>query len=73
MDVIRANNLKDAILLSLVFFASYFLANTLNSTALIIYQEKFGTEDKVKDWLIYTAVVIIFFVLFIFFLRVVYT
>jgi hypothetical protein len=73
MDVIRAKNLKDAILLSLVFFASYFLANTLNSTALIIYQENFGTENKVKDWLIYTAIVVIFFILFIFFLRVVYT
>lgn len=69
MDVIRASNLKDAIILSLVFFASFFLANTLNQTAIIIYQEKFGSEDKVKDWLIYAGCVIIFFVLFIYILR----
>ena len=72
MDVIRASNLKDAIILSLVFFASFFLANTLNQTAVIIYQEKFGSEDKVRDWLIYAALVILFFVLFIYLLRVSY-
>lgn len=69
MDVIRASNLRDAIILSLVFFASFFLANTLNQTAIIIYQEKFGSENKVKDWLIYAGCVIIFFVVFIYILR----
>lgn len=72
MDVIRAKNLKDAIILALVFFASFFLANTLNQTALIVYQEKFASEDKVKDWLIYSAFVIIFFILFIYLLRLFY-
>jgi hypothetical protein len=72
MDVIRAKNLKDAIVLALVFFASFFLANTLNQTAVIVFQEKFSSEDKVKDWLIYSGVVIIFFVLFIYFLRIIY-
>ena len=72
MDVIRASNLKDAIILALVFFASFFLANTLNQTAVIVYQEKFGSEDKVRDWLIYAAFVIVFFVLFIYLLRVSY-
>jgi len=72
MDVIRAANLKDAIILSLVFFASFFLANTLNQTAVIVYQEKFGSEDKVKDWLIYAGCVIIFFVIFIYILRLSY-
>jgi hypothetical protein len=72
MDVIKAPNLKDAIILSLVFFASFFLANTLNQTAVIVFQEKFGSEDKVKDWLIYAACVIIFFVFFIYMLRVSY-
>lgn len=72
MDVIRAENLKDAIILSLVFFASFFLANTLNQTAVIIYQEKFGSEDKVKDWLIYAGFVIIFFIAFIYILRISY-
>jgi hypothetical protein len=69
MDVIRAPNLRDAIILSLVFFASFFLANTLNETALIIYQEKFGSQDKVKDWLIYAGFVVVFFIFFIYMLR----
>ena len=73
MDVIKAQSLKDAIILALVFFASFFLANTLNETAVIIYQEKFASEDKVKDWLVYTLFVIIFFVLFIYLLRTWYT
>jgi hypothetical protein len=73
MDVIKAQNLKDAIILALVFFASFFLANTLNETAVIIYQEKFASEDKVRDWLVYTLFVIIFFVLFIYLLRTGYT
>jgi hypothetical protein len=73
MDVIKAQSLKDAVILSLVFFASFFLANTLNETAVIIYQEKFASEDKVKDWLVYTLFVIIFFVLFIYLLRTWYT
>jgi hypothetical protein len=72
MDVIRAKNLGDAIVLSLVFFASFFLANTINTTAQIVFQEKFSSEDKVKDWLIYAGIVIIFFVLFIYILRKVY-
>lgn len=72
MDVIRAKNLRDALILALVFFASFFLANTLNQTAIIIFQEKFSSEDKVKDWLIYSAFVILFFVLFIYLLRVWY-
>lgn len=72
MDVIRAPNLKDAIILALVFFASFFLANTLNQTAIIIYQEKFSSDDKVKDWLIYASFVIIFFIVFIYILRLSY-
>ncbi len=72
MDVIRAKNLKDAIILALVFFASFFLANTLNQTAVIVYQEKFSSEDKVKDWLIYSGFVILFFVIFIYLLRTFY-
>lgn len=72
MDVIRAPNLRDAIILSLVFFVSFFLANTLNQTAVIIYQEKFGSQDKVKDWLIYAGCVVIFFVVFIYLLRISY-
>ena len=72
MDVIRAKNLKDAVILALVFFASFFLANTLNQTAVIVFQEKFASEDKVKDWLIYSGIVIIFFILFIYLLRVFY-
>ena len=72
MDVIRAKNLQDAIVLSLVFFASFFLANTINSAAVIIFQEKFSTEDKVKDWLIYSGFVIVFFVLFLWILRKIY-
>jgi len=72
MDVIRAKNLKDAIILALVFFASFFLANTLNQTAVIVFQEKFSSEDKVKDWLIYSGLVIVFFILFIYLLRIFY-
>ncbi len=72
MDVIRAKNLKDAIILALVFFASFFLANTLNQTAVIVFQENFSSEDKTKDWLIYSVIVILFFVLFIWLLRVWY-
>jgi hypothetical protein len=72
MDVIRAKTLKDAVILALVFFASFFLANTLNQTAIVVYQEKFSSDDKVKDWLIYSGVVIVFFILFIWLLRVWY-
>lgn len=72
MDVIRAKNLKDAIILALVFFASFFLANTLNQTAVVVFQENFSSEDKTKDWLIYSVIVILFFVLFIWLLRVWY-
>ena len=72
MDVIRAKNLKDALILGLVFAGSFFLANTLNQTAIIVFQENFASENKMKDWLIYMACVIIFYVLFIYLLRVWY-
>lgn len=72
MDVIRAKNLKDALILGLVFAGSFFLANTINQTAIIVYQENFSSENKVKDWLIYAGFVIVFYILFIYLLRVWY-
>ena len=73
MDVVKAPNLKDALLLGLVFAASFFLANTLNQTAIVIFQEKFSSENKVKDWLIYCLFVIIIYVLFFVLIRKLYS
>jgi uncharacterized BrkB/YihY/UPF0761 family membrane protein len=73
MDIVKAPNLKDALLLGLVFAASFFLANTLNQTAVIIFQEKFSSENKVKDWIIYTFVVIIIYILFFILIRKLYS
>ena len=73
MDIVKAPNLKDALLLGLVFAASFFLANTLNQTAVIIFQEKFSSENKVKDWIIYTFVVIIIYILFFILIRNLYS
>jgi hypothetical protein len=72
MDVIRAKNLKDAVILGLVFAGSFFLANTLNQTAIIVYQENFSSENKVKDWLIYAAFVVVFYIFFVYILRYTY-
>ena len=69
MDVIRAKSLKDSIILGLVFAGSFFLANTLNQTALIVYQENFSSENKIKDWIIYAGLVVIFYIFFIYILR----
>lgn len=73
MDVVKAPNLKDALLIGLVFAASFFLANTINQTAIVIFQEKFSSENKIKDWIIYTIVVIIIYILFFIFIRTLYT
>ena len=73
MDIVKAPNLKDALLLGLVFAASFFLANTLNQTAVIIFQEKFSSENKVKDWIIYCFVVIIIYILFFILIRKLYS
>jgi len=73
MDVVKAPNLKDALLIGLVFAASFFLANTLNQTAIVIFQEKFSSENKIKDWLIYSVVVVIIYVLFFIFIRTLYS
>lgn len=73
MDIVKAPNLKDALLLGLVFAASFFLANTLNQTAVIIFQEKFSSENKVKDWIIYSFVVIIIYILFFILIRNLYS
>ena len=73
MDIVKAPNLKDALLLGLVFAASFFLANTLNQTAVIIFQEKFSSENKVKDWIIYSFVVIIIYILFFILIRKLYS
>jgi hypothetical protein len=69
MDVIRAKSLKDSIILGLVFAGSFFLANTLNQTALIVYQENFSSENKIKDWIIYAGLVVTFYIFFIYILR----
>lgn len=73
MDIVKAPNLKDALLLGLVFAASFFLANTLNQTAVIIFQENFSSENKVKDWIIYSIVVIIIYILFFILIRNLYS
>jgi hypothetical protein len=73
MDVIKAPNLKDALVLGLVFAGSFFLANTLNQTAIVIFQENFSSENKTKDWIIYSLCVILFYVIFIIVLRNIYS
>jgi len=73
MDIVKAPNLKDALLLGLVFAASFFLANTLNQTAIVIFREKISSENKVKDWLIYSVIVIFIYVFFFIFIRTMYS
>jgi hypothetical protein len=69
MDYIRAKNTEDAVILGLIIAAAVFLSQTLNNTAVIIFQEKFSTKHKVRDWILYSIVVFFLFVIFIYILR----
>ena len=73
MDVVNAPNLKDALVLGFVFTASFFLANTFNQTAIVVFQENFSSENKTKDWIIYSILVFIFYIVFIVILRNLYS
>lgn len=69
MDYIRAKNTEDAVILGLIIAAAVFLSQTLNNTAVIIFQEVFSTKHKVRDWIIYSIVVFFLFIVFIYILR----
>jgi hypothetical protein len=72
MDYIRAKNTEDAVILGLIIAAAVFLSQTLNNTAVIIFQEYFSTKHKVRDWILYSIVVFFLFVIFIYILRSLY-
>jgi hypothetical protein len=68
MDVIKAPNLIDAVLLGLVFFASFFLANTWTDTFRVIFRTV-APQNLLRDYIIYSIVVTIFFIIFLYLLR----
>jgi hypothetical protein len=72
MDYIRAKNTEDAVILGLIIASAVFLSQALNNTAIVIFQEKFSTKHKVRDWIIYSIVVFFLFILFIYILRRIY-
>ena len=51
MDIVKAKTFSDALILGLVFVASFYLANTLNTTAYIIFQENFASKHHYSNWI----------------------
>ena len=71
MDYIKAKNTEDAVILGLIVAAAVFLSQTLNNTALEIFKT-FSPKHKVRDWIIFSIVVFLLFVFFIYVLRILY-
>jgi ABC-type maltose transport system permease subunit len=71
MDYIKAKNTEDAVILGLIVTAAVFLSQTLNNTAMAIFKT-LSPKHQVRDWIIFSIIVLFLFVVFIYILRMLY-
>lgn len=72
MDVIKAPNLFDSFLLTLVFFCSFLLANSWTETTKAFFRDYVSPQDRPKDWFLFSVLISLLVVILLFILRKLY-